>query len=70
VRRGSKSFADRPFIGGKYSIGRLPGHSTEDDLKIPPIEVVSWHPRVSGDARHKWLREVLVALVGRYESRT
>jgi DNA-binding transcriptional LysR family regulator len=33
-------------------------------LSIPPLEVMAtWHPRVSGDARHKWLREVLMTAV-------
>lgn len=37
----------------------------ETNLTIPPLEVIaSWHPRVSGDARHKWLRETLVAVAG------
>jgi DNA-binding transcriptional LysR family regulator len=35
----------------------------ETSLKIPPFDIIaSWHPRVSGDARHKWLRETLVAV--------
>lgn len=34
-------------------------------LAIPPLEVMAtWHPRVSGDARHKWLRETLVKVIG------
>jgi DNA-binding transcriptional LysR family regulator len=34
-------------------------------LAIPPLEVMAtWHPRVAGDARHKWLREVLTAGTG------
>jgi DNA-binding transcriptional LysR family regulator len=37
----------------------------ETSLNIPPFEVTaSWHHRVSGDARHKWLRETLVAVLG------
>ena len=36
------------------------------NLKIPPFEIVlSWHPRMNGDARHKWLRETLVAVARR-----
>ena len=36
------------------------------NLKIPPFEIVlSWHPRMNGDARHKWLREMLVAVARR-----
>ncbi len=35
----------------------------ETGLKIPPFDVVvSWHPRVSGDARHNWLRDTLAAV--------
>jgi DNA-binding transcriptional LysR family regulator len=30
-------------------------------LTLPAIEVLaSWHPRLTGDAQHKWLRELLV----------
>ena len=33
----------------------------ETNVATPPIEVLAnWHPRVSGDARHKWLRELVV----------
>lgn len=33
----------------------------ETSLNIPPLEVMAtWHPRMSGDARHKWLREAMV----------
>lgn len=33
----------------------------ETNVVMPPIEVVAnWHPRVSGDAQHRWLRELLV----------
>lgn len=33
----------------------------ETDMEIPTLDVVAnWHPRVSGDAQHKWLRELLV----------
>jgi len=32
-------------------------------LALPAIEVLaSWHPRLSGDAQHKWLRELLVKI--------
>jgi DNA-binding transcriptional LysR family regulator len=32
-------------------------------LDMPPIEVIaSWHPRVSEDARHVWLRQTLTAI--------
>jgi DNA-binding transcriptional LysR family regulator len=35
-------------------------------LKIPRFEVIAtWHPRVSGDARHQWLRQTLVKLVSK-----
>ncbi|QOZ47424.1 LysR family transcriptional regulator [Bradyrhizobium sp. CCBAU 53340] len=35
----------------------------ETGLDIPPIEVVAnWHPRVSDDARHVWLRQTLAAV--------
>ena len=31
----------------------------ETNVATPPIEVfANWHPRVGGDARHKWLREL------------
>jgi DNA-binding transcriptional LysR family regulator len=37
----------------------------ETSLNVPPFDVTAtWHPRVSGDARHKWLRETLVRVVG------
>jgi DNA-binding transcriptional LysR family regulator len=37
----------------------------ETGLAIPPLEVMAtWHPRATGDARHKWLREVLTAATG------
>jgi DNA-binding transcriptional LysR family regulator len=33
----------------------------DTDLATPVIEIVAnWHPRVSGDARHKWLRQLLL----------
>jgi DNA-binding transcriptional LysR family regulator len=33
----------------------------ETDLALPAIEIfASWHPRLNGDAQHKWLRELLV----------
>jgi DNA-binding transcriptional LysR family regulator len=33
----------------------------ETDLTLPAIEVLaSWHPRLNGDAQHRWLRELLV----------
>jgi DNA-binding transcriptional LysR family regulator len=33
----------------------------ETDLATPGIEIVAnWHPRVSGDARHKWLRQLVL----------
>jgi DNA-binding transcriptional LysR family regulator len=36
----------------------------ETNVAMPAIEVVAnWHPRVSGDAQHKWLRELLVKVV-------
>ncbi len=35
----------------------------ENELKIPPINVVaSWHQRVDRDARHQWLRETVAAV--------
>jgi DNA-binding transcriptional LysR family regulator len=35
----------------------------ETDLALPAIEVLaSWHPRLNGDAQHKWLRELLVKI--------
>jgi DNA-binding transcriptional LysR family regulator len=38
----------------------------DTSLNIPPLEVTAtWHPRLNGDARHKWLRETLVRVVGR-----
>ena len=31
------------------------------DLAVPPVDVLaSWHPRLNGDAKHRWLRELLV----------
>ena len=36
----------------------------ETNLALPAIEVLaSWHPRLNGDAQHKWLRELLVKVV-------
>jgi len=36
----------------------------ETDLTLPAIEVLaSWHPRLNGDAQHKWLRELLIKVV-------
>jgi hypothetical protein len=33
----------------------------EANLALPAIEVLaSWHPRLNGDAQHKWLRELSV----------
>jgi hypothetical protein len=33
----------------------------ETDLALPAIDVLaSWHPRLSGDDQHKWLREFLM----------
>ena len=38
----------------------------ETELKIAPIDVIaSWHPRVSRDARHQWLRETVKAVATR-----
>jgi DNA-binding transcriptional LysR family regulator len=35
----------------------------EINLALPAIEVLaSWHPRLNGDAQHKWLRELLVKI--------
>jgi DNA-binding transcriptional LysR family regulator len=37
----------------------------ETNLNIPALEVTAtWHPRVNGDARHKWPRETLARVVG------
>jgi DNA-binding transcriptional LysR family regulator len=37
----------------------------DPSLTIPPLEVIAnWHPRISGDTRHKWLREILVEVTG------
>lgn len=42
---------------------RLDVRTFETSLRVPPIEIVaSWHPRVSGDARHQWLRKMLVSV--------
>ncbi len=36
----------------------------ETEVKIAPIDVIaSWHPRVSRDARHQWLRETVESVV-------
>jgi DNA-binding transcriptional LysR family regulator len=36
----------------------------ETNLAVPPIDVVvTWHPRLTGDAQHKWLRNVLIRAV-------
>jgi DNA-binding transcriptional LysR family regulator len=36
-------------------------------LTLPAIEVLaSWHPRLTGDAQHKWLREMLVKMAKAY----
>jgi DNA-binding transcriptional LysR family regulator len=36
----------------------------ETNLNIPALDVTAtWHPRVSSDARHKWLRETLARVV-------
>jgi DNA-binding transcriptional LysR family regulator len=36
----------------------------ETSLSIPPFDVTAtWHPRVSGDAQHKWLRQTLVGVI-------
>jgi len=33
----------------------------ETNVELQPLDVVAnWHPRVNGDAQHKWLREILV----------
>jgi hypothetical protein len=35
----------------------------ETGLKIAPFDIIaSWHPRVSGDSRRKWLRETLLVV--------
>jgi DNA-binding transcriptional LysR family regulator len=37
----------------------------ETNLTIPSLEIVAtWHPRVNGDARHRWLRDTLVTVAG------
>jgi DNA-binding transcriptional LysR family regulator len=37
----------------------------ETGLNVPPFDVTAtWHPRMSGDARHEWLRQTLVRVVG------
>ena len=36
----------------------------QTDLAIPPLEVIAnWHPRATGDAQHKWLRDLLVEVL-------
>ncbi|MBV8837853.1 MAG: LysR family transcriptional regulator [Alphaproteobacteria bacterium] len=44
--------------------GRSDVRVFQTSLEAPQFEVIaSWHPRVSEDARHKWLRERVVAVV-------
>jgi DNA-binding transcriptional LysR family regulator len=52
------------FVPERVLRGRqLDVRTFETNLRMPPIEIVaSWHPRVSGDARHKWLRKTLVSV--------
>ena len=53
------------FVPERVLRGRYAGvKKFETGLRMPPIEIVaSWHPRVSEDARHKWLRQMLVSVV-------
>jgi DNA-binding transcriptional LysR family regulator len=54
------------FVPERLLRGRRSQHRVfETSLDIPALHVTAtWHPRVSGDARHKWLRQTLVRLVG------
>jgi DNA-binding transcriptional LysR family regulator len=59
------------FVPGRLLHGRRSKIRVfETSLDIPSLEVMAtWHPRVSGDARHKWLRETLFAVTGTDEGR-
>lgn len=52
------------FVPERVLSGRQLDVKTFDTgLKLPPIEVIaSWHPRVSNEARHVWLRQTLTAV--------
>jgi DNA-binding transcriptional LysR family regulator len=52
------------FVPERVLRGRQLAFKTFDTgLDIPPIEVIaSWHPRVSEDACHVWLRQTLAAV--------
>jgi len=55
------AFVPERLLRGRRSRVRVLGTG----LNIPALHVTAtWHPRVSGDARHKWLRETLVRVVG------
>jgi len=52
------------FVPERVLRGRQPAvKKFETGLDLPPIEVIaSWHPRVSEDPRHIWLRQTLAAV--------
>ena len=55
------AFAPERLLRGRCSRVKI----FETGLKIPPLEVTAtWHFRVSSDARHTWLRETLIRVVG------
>jgi DNA-binding transcriptional LysR family regulator len=52
------AFVPERLLGDRRSGLRI----LDTGLAIPPLEVMAtWHPRVSGDARHKWLMGILAA---------
>jgi DNA-binding transcriptional LysR family regulator len=56
------AFAPARLLHGRRSRVKI----FDTSLDIPPLDVTAtWHPRVNDDARHKWLRETLVRVVGR-----
>jgi DNA-binding transcriptional LysR family regulator len=49
----------RPVAVGAQALG-LAIHAFELPFAVPPIEIAqAWHPRLDGDAGHRWLRQMV-----------
>lgn len=52
------------FVPGQMALNAAPLKELKTDLETPVVEIVAqWHPRMANDARHVWLRDVLMAAV-------
>ena len=57
------------FVPGQMAWNAAPLKELKTDLETPAVEVVAqWHPRMVNDARHIWLRDLLMVAVQRISS--